>query len=704
MFKPLLCILASLTIGSALAQTVVIVPAHSVTVPVPAVTPAPVTPPPITFTGSNGQSLSIQPPAVQPAAIPASTVQYTEPAYTITVGSAPPPVPPAAMTGSLAPAGSPSSITDASGGIWTVNAGVVQKGGVAVGVSSGVVLLVMDAKGAFWQENASCLWWTWSGTTWGTTGSATGPAGMTLPTCTPPTAVVTPPPVVTPPAGAQTTVFSFPNGFANAGSAFAPHWNLSAIVNGDCVPGLPPSTGHSAGNCSTTSTFDVSQGFTADVYFKMTNVTGSVTAPSIAALGILIQNELATDHPNDGTWNNGIAYGNPSFGAWASGDANMGGFGSYNYPTQYAILHSVAVKFDMAPTNGQWTTSAFPSVPKAIGATGLYLNGGPQAGLLPGEDMTGNGINLYLPDLFHATLTYDGTNLALVLVDTVTGARYQTQWPVNIQQVIGGKNAFFTITAGEGPSVQTQFHITAATLTTGTPAMPAAPAVTPLAAIAGIAAGPVVPNGSASIAGSTLTLTDNQKLVPATATNEAGSAWSASPLPVSTFHTSFTLQQLQGQGSGGAAFVLQNIPTTTPTGNFQWIAGGPNVVGNSSGYGFSGVTSASGGQLSWLQISVAVKFDYVANTTGLYLAGADPSQNSIAITGLKLGSNPDTVTMSYDGASLAMTITDTVTKGAFTHTWGVNVLAAVGGSTAYVGFTAGAYAATQTVANWTYSN
>jgi len=160
------------------AQTTVTVPAQTVTVPVPAVTPPPVTPPPIVLSG-NGQSITIQPPAVQPPAIPATTLQYTVPAYQLSATVTAPTTP---MIGTLAPAGSPTSFAT-SQGTWTVLSGVVYLNGATYGYSLGVVLLV-NAGGSVYQENGSCLWWVAGGTavspTWT---SSSAPAGVTLPRC-----------------------------------------------------------------------------------------------------------------------------------------------------------------------------------------------------------------------------------------------------------------------------------------------------------------------------------------------------------------------------------------------------------------------------------------------------------------------------------------------------------------------------------------
>lgn len=72
-------------------------------------------------------------------------------------------------------ASSTAAITDASGNKWTIVKGIVDKNGVAAGYSSGVVELAY-VNGVIWQENASDLWWSWTGTAWSSTnGTSTSP-------------------------------------------------------------------------------------------------------------------------------------------------------------------------------------------------------------------------------------------------------------------------------------------------------------------------------------------------------------------------------------------------------------------------------------------------------------------------------------------------------------------------------------------------
>src|SRR6185295_630993 len=112
--------------------------------------------------------------------------------------------------------------------------------------------------------------------------------------------------------------------------------------------------------------------------------------------------------------------------------------------------------------------------------------------------------------------------------------------------------------------------------------------------------------------------------------------------------------------------------------------------------------------------SVAVKFDLYSNSgegtnsTGLYTNGSSPTVPATTLGGgVNLHSGDIfQVQMSYDGATLTMTITDTtVPANSFTTSFPINIPATVGGNTAFVGFTGatGGQTATQEILTWTYN-
>ena len=132
--------------------------------------------------------------------------------------------------------------------------------------------------------------------------------------------------------------------------------------------------------------------------------------------------------------------------------------------------------------------------------------------------------------------------------------------------------------------------------------------------------------------------------------------------------------------------------------------------GGGLGYGPDSA-SGSGG----IGNSVAIKFDLYNNagegpdSTGLYTDGASPTNvGSIDLTGSGIdlhSGDAMQVTMNYDGSNLTVTINDPTTGASATQTYAINIPSTVGGSTAYVGFTAGSggLTATQDILTWTYA-
>lgn len=67
-----------------------------------------------------------------------------------------------------------TSITDSTGNVWTIAAGVVQMNGKPAGFSAGVTQLAY-VKPVIWQFNGT-LWFSWNGTNaWNSPGTATAP-------------------------------------------------------------------------------------------------------------------------------------------------------------------------------------------------------------------------------------------------------------------------------------------------------------------------------------------------------------------------------------------------------------------------------------------------------------------------------------------------------------------------------------------------
>ena len=183
--------------------------------------------------------------------------------------------------------------------------------------------------------------------------------------------------------------------------------------------------------------------------------------------------------------------------------------------------------------------------------------------------------------------------------------------------------------------------------------------------------------------------TANRLTLTSGATYQAGSVFYTTLVNVQSFTNDFTFQ-LTSPRADGITFTIQN--------------NAPNALGT------------SGGNLGYATIakSVAVKFDLSNNSgegpdsTGEYASGAVPTTPSTDMTssGVNLHSGDVmSVHMTYNGTTLAMTITDNTIGKSFSTSWAVNIPTVVGASTAYVGFTGGtgALTATQQIATWSYT-
>ena len=303
------------------------------------------------------------------------------------------------------------------------------------------------------------------------------------------------------------------------------------------------------------------------------------------------------------------------------------------------IGNSVAIKFDLYNNAGEGPDS-----------TGLYINGAVPT--VPAIDLSSTGINLHDGDYINAHITYDGTNLNLTLTDAITLATWSHTFAVNIPAIVGGPTAYVGFTGGTGLLSASQ-KLTSWTYLAGTPGPDYS---------AGFNAIGLTLNGGATLNGSRLRLTDGNQ-------NEVRSAFFTTPLNIQQFSSSFQFQ-LTNPAADGITFTIQNV--------------GPTAIG-SGGLGYGGIPN-----------SVAVKFDLYSNSTegpdstGLYTNGATPTIPSINLssTGINLHSGDlFNAQLTYNGTTLTVVITDTVTNASATQTYTVNIPAVVGGPTAYGGFT-----------------
>jgi hypothetical protein len=192
--------------------------------------------------------------------------------------------------------------------------------------------------------------------------------------------------------------------------------------------------------------------------------------------------------------------------------------------------------------------------------------------------------------------------------------------------------------------------------------------------------------GNSAIVGAVLRLTDGAK-------GQTRTAWLTTAQTISQFSTEFTFK-VTNPTADGFTFAIQRAGL-----NALGIGGG--------GQGSSGINT-----------SAAIKFDiFPGSATGLYLNGAftddnpDPTANSsgsIDVTGAGIdfhSTHVFKVTLTYDGATLRQTITDTVSRQSFTKDYAINLAGVLGGSTAYVGFTAatGDLTSTQEIQTWSFT-
>ena len=169
--------------------------------------------------------------------------------------------------------------------------------------------------------------------------------------------------------------------------------------------------------------------------------------------------------------------------------------------------------------------------------------------------------------------------------------------------------------------------------------------------------------------------------------SEASSVFLNYPQYVGAFVASFTYQNVGGGGADGCAFVLHDA------------AAGPLALGAAGGsLGCNGITP-----------SLAVEFN-IYSPYGVGVAVRTNSQTGAPYTSTSpvnlAGGHPIGVSLSYDGTTLSMTLTDTVTHATFATNAVVDIVGTLGNNTAYVGVTGadGGISSTQVIANFQFAS
>jgi hypothetical protein len=209
-----------------------------------------------------------------------------------------------------------------------------------------------------------------------------------------------------------TTAVNFSNGFSStAGLAL----NAAATVTNNVLQMTLLGSTTNKGSAWFSTPVSIAA-FTTDFYFQL-------LSPTADGFTFTVQNE----------------------GLSAIGPGGSGlGYGASQPGSPLGIPKSVAIKFDIYSNQGEGTDS-----------TGFYTNGASPT--IPATDMTASGVVLRSGDPFHAHVTYDGTNLTLVLTDTVTAKSFTYTSPVNIPSIVGSGTAYVGFTGGiGGQSMTTQ--------------------------------------------------------------------------------------------------------------------------------------------------------------------------------------------------------------------------------------------------------
>jgi chitobiase/beta-hexosaminidase-like protein/legume-like lectin family protein len=230
--------------------------------------------------------------------------------------------------------------------------------------------------------------------------------------------------------------------------------------------------------------------------------------------------------------------------------------------------------------------------------------------------------------------------------------------------------------------------------------------------------------GNVALTGSIYAMTDGTS-------HHGGGLWYTTVQNIQAFTTAFTFQIYTYTGFG-AFFVIQNSNSSTNPLNGYGVNSGC-ASANGMGYGGGG----GSGQAA-VANSIGIKFDAgVFNTngptnayagtpqssTGLYVdggpaIGGSPVPNTASVNGfgpendlhlMNVAVGSDDImqaVVSYDGTTLTMVLTDTVTAATTRLSWPVNIPAIVGANTAFVGFMScspQASAGVNTVNSWKYA-
>lgn len=199
---------------------------------------------------------------------------------------------------------------------------------------------------------------------------------------------------------------NYPNGFSNY-SELA--FNGAAKVSGQNSLRVVDGGTQRAGSVFYTTPVNITKFTTTFTFRPVTPVAEGMTF-TIQRAGL---NAI-------GGWGGGLGYGlNP--------ETQLGGF----------IPNSLAFKLDYFNNAGEGDNSV-----------GFFTNGATPT--TPSTSLAGSGVIFKWSSTYRVTLSYDGTTLSALIVDTVSGRKFTTSTRLNISKTIGGTRAYVGFTGSTG--------------------------------------------------------------------------------------------------------------------------------------------------------------------------------------------------------------------------------------------------------------
>ena len=209
------------------------------------------------------------------------------------------------------------------------------------------------------------------------------------------------------------------------------------------------------------------------------------------------------------------------------------------------ITNSVALKFDLVPWDGTWASN-LAAGNEELDSIGVFSGGA--APTTPASDLSMTGVQLRDGDVFQASVAYNGTTLAVTLVD-MTAIQHWTateSYTVNIPSAVGANTAWFGFTGGSGGNVPASSFQNILWWTYDQPQMNVTPAAVP-ATVTGTTGQLALQSGSTE------------------GTSGASYTWSAATVPSGAAPPTFGVNNGGSSGSTTATFSAAGTYVLTAT-------------------------------------------------------------------------------------------------------------------------------------------